>query len=134
MPETVEIAELDLLPAYDAKSVHAAMLASAGMQAVEEAVVATGRMYREDDPVVIRRRRRGPRVELDDGGTAVDLAGRPAGWLETAERVVAQEGFNVNRAGVAFVQFAAGRDEHALAERLADCSVRVFSALLELEP
>src|SRR5262245_46731762 len=48
--------------------------------------------------VAVDVRRRGYRVSIDDDGRSVRAAGRPAGWLEVAEEVVAEEGMNVNRA------------------------------------
>jgi hypothetical protein len=73
-----------------------------------------------------------------DGGEAVARA-RAAGalgdWLEIAERVVAEEGFNVNRSGVVFVQ---AYDHHdfprrvaRLVLRLSDCAAAVQYALLD---
>jgi hypothetical protein len=46
--------------------------------------------------------------------------------------VVAEEGFNVNRRGVVFVPVIEGRDIDELASRLAETSVAVYAALLEL--
>jgi len=89
-------------------------------------------VYRAGDPVALRIRRRGRRIDVDDGGRAVALAGKPPGWLPVAEEVVANEGFNVNRAGVVFVPLVEGRDVEAIAARLADCSVAVYAELLEL--
>ena len=108
------------------------MLASAPVTAVAGTLV-PGATYRAGESVEIRMRRRGRRIDLDDGGRAVELAGRPDGWLEVAEHVVAAEGFNVNRAGVVFVPLHEGRDVDALAGRLAECSVAVYAALLDLE-
>jgi hypothetical protein len=45
---------------------------------------------------------------------------------------VAEEGFNVNRAGVVFVPGFEGRDLAMLALRLADTSRAVYAELLEL--
>lgn len=60
------------------------------------------------------------------------MAGKPSGWLPVAKRVVAEEGFNVNRAGVVFAPVVEGRDLAMLALRLADTSRAVFAELLEL--
>jgi hypothetical protein len=38
----------------------------------------------------------------------VQLAGKPSGWFPVAERVVVEEGLNVNRAGVVFVPVVEG--------------------------
>jgi hypothetical protein len=91
--------------------------------------------YVPGEPVEVFARQRGPRWDFDDGGRAVQLAGKPTGWLPAAERVVAKEGMNVNRAGVVFVPAfeRAGRDLAALALRLGDVSHAVHADLLELE-
>ena len=81
----------------------------------------------------INVRKRGRKYDLDDGGAAVAAAGKPRGWLEVAERIVAEEGFNVNRAGVVFVSAFEGRDIERLAERLAATARDVHLALLELD-
>ena len=59
------------------------------------------------------------------------MAGRPAGWLETVERLVAGEGFNVNRRGVLSGPAVQGRDIRSLAVRLANMSRTVYLALLD---
>jgi hypothetical protein len=97
-----------------------------------EATLDTGQSYVEGEPTRIFIRKRGRRYDLDDRGRAVELAGRPSGWLPVAERIVAEEGFNVNRAGVVFVPAVEGRDLALLALRLADTSHAVFAELLEL--
>jgi hypothetical protein len=88
--------------------------------------------------VVIRKRPRGSGgwLELADDGRAVEAAGRPAGWLRVAEHVVAELDLNVNRRGVVFVASPGWRDDewlHSLAERVADASLAVYEALLELD-
>ena len=88
-------------------------------------------LYREGEPVQVRVRRREQWVELDDDGRAVELAGKPAGWLELAERVVAQEGMNVNRAGRVFVRVHERRALEDLERRLAESSLAVYEALLD---
>jgi len=49
-----------------------------------------------------------------------------------AQRVVTEEGFNVNRAGVVFFPAFEGRDLALMALRLADTSRAVFAEVLEL--
>lgn len=95
----------------------------------------TGADYRPGEPVLVLVRKRGRRWDFGDGGRAVRLAGKPSGWLAAAERVVAEEGMNVNRAGVVFVPAVErpSRDLAALALRLGDASQAVFAELLELE-
>ncbi len=97
-----------------------------------EAVLDTGLSYGGDGPVKILLRKRGHRYDLDDRGVATRMAGKPPRWLETAERVVRAQGFNVNRAGVVFVPAVEGRDLASLALRLADISLAVYDELLEL--
>lgn len=71
--------------------------------------------------------------DIDDMGTAAALAGKPRGWLETAERTVRVSGWNVNREGVVLVPAVVGRDIEALVRGTADASLAVFEALLELQ-
>ena len=71
---------------------------------------------------------------LKDRGEAVARAralGAPGDWLTIAERVVAEEGFNVNRSGVVFVSVTDGRDVASIVLRLSDCAERVQAALLD---
>ena len=98
-----------------------------------ETVLDSGRSYLQGEPVTIVVRKRGHRYDLHDGGRATTLARKPAGWLAAADRVVAQEGFNVNRSGVVFVPAVEGRDLGLLAARLAETSHAVFAELVELE-
>jgi hypothetical protein len=72
------------------------------------------------------------RYDLDDDGTAVELAGNRPGWLATVAGVVARDSLNVNRRGVVFVPAVEGRDIDALAQRIAATSRAVYLALLEL--
>ena len=97
--------------------------------------LAVGVDYVPGEPVEVFARKRGPRWDFSDGGRAVRLATKPTGWLAAAERVVAKEGMNVNRAGVVFVPVfeRPGRDLAALVLRLGDVSHAVHAELLELE-
>jgi hypothetical protein len=106
---------------------------SALITATEHSVRDTGLSYLPGRPVRVGVRHRGNRYDIDDMGAAVAIAGRPPGWLETAERVVAELGWNVNRAGIVFVQVVEGRDIEALVRRTGEASVAVLDALLELE-
>ena len=99
-----------------------------------ERVVTRELTYADGERVRIVVRKRGWRYDLDDRGDAVAKAaalGVPRDWLERAEAVVAEEGFNVNRSGVVFVPAVEGRDLADLAFRLADCAYAVHMALLE---
>ena len=117
-------------------AVRAALEAARASWAEEgETSLAVGLDYVPGEPVEILARKRGRRWDFGDGGRAVRLAGKPAGWLAVAERVVAEEGMNVNRAGVVFVPAyeRADRDLAALALRLGDVSHAVHAELLELQ-
>jgi ankyrin repeat protein len=103
-----------------------------GDAACRDALSGTGVTYGDGEPVRIRIRRRGRRIDIDDGGETVRRAGKPPGWREVAERLVAEEGFNVNRAGVVFVGAVEGRDVNALARRLAATCASLYGELLEL--
>jgi ribosomal protein S12 methylthiotransferase accessory factor YcaO len=93
----------------------------------------TGLSYGDGEPVRIRVRKRRHRYDISDDGAAWSKAGASGrAALEAAERVVAEEGFNVNRRGVVFVPAVEGRDIARLAERLAGCSLAVYAELLEL--
>lgn len=89
--------------------------------------------YLPGEPVRVVVKRRGIRYDLGDGGRAVRIAGRPRGWHALAERIVAEEGLNVARDGRVFVHATEGRDMDALAAKVAETSVRVCDALLDLE-
>lgn len=92
--------------------------------------------YSDGEPVVVRVRRRGRRIDIDDDGAAVAKArsaGATAGWLDVARRVVAEEFLNVNRRGVVFVPAVAGRDIEALAARVARTSGALERELLAAE-
>jgi hypothetical protein len=95
----------------------------------------TGFEYATGEPVRVFVRKRGHRWDFGDDGRAVELAGKPAGWLVAAERVVVEEGMNVNRAGVVFVPAVErpDRDLVTLAMRLGAVSHAVFAELLELD-
>jgi len=97
-----------------------------------ETTLDTGHSFVVGEPVQIFVRKRGRRYDLDDRGRATHLAAKPKGWLPVAQRIVAEEGFNVNRAGVVFVPAVEGRDIALLAMRLAETSRAVFAELLEL--
>jgi hypothetical protein len=99
-----------------------------------EIVRDVGVEYVSGDPVLVRVRRRGRRLQIDDRAGAVTRAGRPPGWLEVARRVVEDEHrLNVNRAGVVFVPaFDRGRDLTPLVVRVADASSALYQELLEL--
>jgi hypothetical protein len=97
----------------------------------DEVTLNTGLSYRPGHPVSIRVRKRGARYDITDGAAAVNLAGRPDGWLAIASDAAARTGMNVNRRGVVFVTGFEQRDLADLVMRLAECSRLVYLALLE---
>jgi hypothetical protein len=100
----------------------------------DELVVDPGLAYTEGEPVLVRIRKRGKRYELRDGGRALELAGRPGGWRERATEVVDAHDLNLTRTGVVFVPAVEGGvDRDWLARRVAETSLAVYDALLELE-
>ena len=101
---------------------------------VAETTVETGLEYTEGEPVRVRVRQRGRRYDLLDDGRPVELAGHPGGWRERAAAVVEADDLNVNRAGVVFVPAVEGGiDRDWLARRVAETSIALYDALLELE-
>ncbi len=71
-----------------------------------------------------------------EGCEAVRRSGRPRGWLDAAERAVEPSGMNIaRRTGAVFVPgWDNGRsDLERLTNRLAQASLDVYEALLELE-
>jgi hypothetical protein len=99
-----------------------------------ELEVETDLRYPDGSPVVIAVRQRQGRYVLEDGGEAVRLAGRPAGWQDAAERAVRRSGMNVSRAtGAVYVPATGDRDLDDLAVRVARASLEVLEALVELE-
>lgn len=92
----------------------------------------TGLTYAVGDAIQIHVRKRGHRYDLSDAGAATARAGRPAGWFDELEHLVAPDGFNVNRRGVVFVPAVEGRDIAMLALRLASVSRTAYLSLLEL--
>jgi hypothetical protein len=99
-----------------------------------ELEVETDLRYPDGSPVVIHVRRREARFLLTDRGEAVVRSGRPAGWTDTAERVVRRTGMNVSpTTGAVFVPAAGARDLDDLVLRLARASLDVLEALLELD-
>jgi hypothetical protein len=100
-----------------------------------EIVLETELEYGEAEPVRVRLRKRGRRLDLRDDGRAVELAGRPEGWRELAVRIVEREYWlNVSRDGVVFVPAVEGGVEPAwLAGRVAEASLALYQELLDAE-
>jgi hypothetical protein len=97
---------------------------------VEDRIVSTGLAYTPGEPADVHIRKRGWRFDVSDDARAVELAGRAPGWLEAAERVVAEFALNVNRRGVVFVQCNESRLDPLVA-RVAECSVALYQELIE---
>ena len=75
-------------------------------------------------------------VHFSDDARGVDAAGRPACWLPVAQQVVRELDLNVNRRGVVFVSSPLSRPlawRRSLERRVADASIAVYEALLELD-
>jgi hypothetical protein len=100
-----------------------------------EELLDTGLEYRPGEPVRVRVVQRGPRIDLSDGGRAVELAGRPRGWREAVERMVEREYWlNLSRQGAVSVPVvAAGPGLEPLVRRVAEASRAVYQELLDLE-
>jgi hypothetical protein len=100
----------------------------------DDVVLETGLAYVEGEPVLVTSRKRGRRYELRDDGWAVELAGRPRGWRERATAVVDAYDLNLTRTGVVFVPAVEGGvDRDWLVGRVAEASLALYDALLELE-
>jgi hypothetical protein len=100
---------------------------------VSERLFESGLVYADGEPVVVRVRQRGRRIDIDDDGAAVARAraiGTTSRWLDVARRVAAEDNLNVNRRGVIFVPAVEGRDVDALAARVARSSRALEAELL----
>lgn len=98
-----------------------------------EIVLRSDRRYTEGKPVEVFVKKRLHRYGIDDHGNAVRLAGKPPGWLELAGEVVEDFSLNVNRRGVVFVGTVYPRMLDELTARIAETSLAVYEALLELD-
>ena len=109
-------------------------MALCARMSVLEQTAETGLTYTKGEPVLVTVRQRGRRYELRDGGRGVELAGRPRGWRERATAVVDEYDLNLTRTGVVFVPAVEGGvDREWLARRVAEASLAVYDALLELQ-
>ncbi len=100
----------------------------------EEVIRDTGLAYTEGEPVLVAIRRRGRRYDLRDDGRALELAGRRTGWREAAADAVGGFGLNLTRTGVVSVPAVEGGvDRDWLARPVAEASLAVYDAVLELE-
>jgi hypothetical protein len=100
---------------------------------VSERLFDSGLVYADGEPVVVRVRQRGRRIDIDDDGAAVARAraiGTTDRWLDVARQVASTDDLNVNRRGVIFVPAVEGRDVDALATRVARTSRALETELL----
>ena len=100
---------------------------------MSERLFDSGLVYADGEPVVVRVRQRGRRIDIDDDGAAVARAraiGTTDRWLDVARQVASTDDLNVNRRGVIFVPAVEGRDVDALATRVARTSRALETELL----
>jgi hypothetical protein len=118
----------------------AVLLVDAGAAITERTPIAhlidevrdSGLEYLPGNPVRVRVRVRGARVDVDDMGGALAVAGTPTGWREAAEPAVAELSWNVRRNGVVFMQAPRGRRLAWIIDRTAQASAAVCDAILQL--
>ena len=93
----------------------------------------TGIEYAPGEPVLLRVDfRRFPYV-LDDG-RAVELAGRPEQWLSATEQIARERDVNISRLGVVSLPVVPdGPGFDSIVERIAQASIELYQALLELQ-
>jgi hypothetical protein len=73
-------------------------------------------------------------ISVTDDGAAVARAGRPAGWVEVADRLAGELDVNVSRQGVVSLPVVeVGPGEQAIAARIGDASQALYHELLELD-
>lgn len=99
-----------------------------------ERSIDSGLEYVPGTPVLVRVVQRGRRSLVTDDAAAVELAGRSAGWRETAQQVVDADSLNLSRGGAVLVPaVAGGLSVDSLVERVAAVSLAVYQELLELD-
>jgi hypothetical protein len=98
-----------------------------------EIVLRSDLRYTEGEPVDVFVKKRLHRYAITDQANAVRLAGKSPGWLETAGQVVEDFSLNVNRRGVVCVGTVYPRMLDKLTARIAETSLAVYEALLELD-
>jgi hypothetical protein len=96
--------------------------------------VDSGLRYADDEPVLVHVRQRLHRYLLDDRGAAARIAGRPPGWQEAAHDVVVERfRLNVDRRGKVFVPSVHPERHDELIARVAEASLALYLALLDLQ-
>jgi hypothetical protein len=110
-----------------------AQLVLAAHEVRRDETATTGLAYRPGDPVRVTVTHRAQRTSVSDEGAAVQRAGRPTGWTAVAERLERDRNVNVTRQGVVWLPVvAAGPDEQAVLQRIAEASLALYQDLLEL--
>ena len=99
----------------------------------DETTVESALSYAGEGPVQVRVRLRDQRYDLDDGGGAVRLAGKPDGWLETGQRLMVVHGMSIDDDGLVFTHGVDGRNLPSMVLSVADTSLALHRALLEGE-
>jgi hypothetical protein len=95
--------------------------------------VVTSVVYRPGEPVVVTVIHRAQRTRVSDEGAAAERGGKPLGWLAVADRLAHERDVNVTRQGVVWLPVvAAGQDEAAVVQRIAEASLALYENLLEL--
>ncbi|HEY2651514.1 MAG TPA: hypothetical protein VGI50_06315 [Solirubrobacteraceae bacterium] len=80
----------------------------------------------------LRVTRREQRLTVSDGGTALDLAGCPAGWRTIADRLERTLALNITGAGAVWLPVVeAGPPLDAIEQRIAEASLTFYQELLE---
>ena len=90
--------------------------------------------YGSGTPVQVVVKRREGRVDVSDGGIAVELAGTPPGWRDVARRIELEYCVNVSRQGIVFLPVARCFTVEEIEERIAAASVALYQDLLDLLP
>jgi hypothetical protein len=101
-----------------------------------EAELDSGLRYGGGAPVLVHVGKREGRYSFSDRGAALEAAGSPSGWRETARMLEDEYIVNVSRRGVVFlpaVERSGAAWLASLPGRIAEASVAFYGALLELD-
>lgn len=100
----------------------------AGWGETASAMLDSGLVFADGEPLLIEVRKRQHRYDLGDAARSIGKAGRPPGWRQLAIEAAAP--MNLRRNGIVFVSAVEGRDIALLALRLSDSAMAVYDALL----
>ena len=90
--------------------------------------------YAPGDPVLVTVVRRDQRLSVNDGGAALQKAGRPCGWRVVADQLERSLDVNVTGRGVVWLPvMAVGPGLEPTADRIAAASLALYQDVLELE-